>query len=98
MKELLLKLNSNFLFHFLIVVKNKWKYKWILLSKWKKFNNKNNIYIKEEKDDEYFLCPKEELYKIKEIHFILKGDENDIYISILMIYSHVQNLITNVNY
>ena len=81
----------------MIVVKNKWKYKWILLSKWKKYN-KNNIYIKEEKDDEYFLCPKEELYKIKEIHFILKGDENDIYISILMIYSHVQNLITNVNY
>ncbi len=30
-------------------------------------------------DDEYFTCPKEELYKIKEIHFILKGNENDIY-------------------
>ena len=30
-------------------------------------------------NDIYFLCPKEELSKIKEIHFILKGNENDIY-------------------
>ena len=29
--------------------------------------------------DEYFVCLKEELIKLKEIHFILKGNQNDIY-------------------